>query len=69
LAWNSGQGGQATIRIIDLQGRVVSTLFSGVVTAGAQHVPIGSNGLAAGPYFIQIEHQGNILTKSFVKTN
>ncbi|NQV71842.1 T9SS type A sorting domain-containing protein [bacterium] len=69
LAWNSGQGGQATIRIIDLQGRVVSTIFSGVVSAGAQQLPIGSNGLAAGPYFIQIEQQGSILTKSFVKTN
>ena len=68
LSWVSDKVGSVEIDIVDIQGRRVQAVFSGMVAAGEQRTPIHTEHLAAGPYFIRVQKNGSVFTRSFVRT-
>lgn len=53
--------------LTDVTGRVVSTLYSGMMTAGKNSVSINTNDLSAGIYFINVKAaDGNMVSTRFV---
>lgn len=53
--------------LTDVTGRVVSTLYSGLMTAGKNSVSINTNDLSAGIYFINVKAaDGNMVSTRFV---
>jgi hypothetical protein len=58
IAYNMVKSGNVSIKIMDITGRVVADVFSGVQEAGAQSVKVNTDNLNNGIYFYQLEVNG-----------
>jgi len=67
LEWTADRAGRASIELFDVQGRSVSTVFEGFVTAGAHQHTLNTESLASGVYFAKIVTESGIRTRSFVR--
>jgi IgGFc binding protein len=54
MSFSMGFGGPTTIQLINLEGKVVETLFEGDLEAGYQELTIPTNSLDNGVYFYEI---------------
>jgi Secretion system C-terminal sorting domain len=56
--------GKATLKILNVLGQEVATLFAGIAEAGVGHqVRFNASGLASGIYFSRLEFDGNVQLK------
>ena len=67
LTWNASQPGTARIQILDVQGRLVSSVFDGAVSAGRQESIFETSRLPSGIYFIRVEIGNTVLSKPFTR--
>lgn len=67
ISWTTPQPSSVTIRLYDLQGRVVQDLFDSSVTAGHHQTSWELGDLPAGPYFIQVSTASGMVTRPFVR--
>jgi hypothetical protein len=62
--------GRTTLRIFNVRGQEVATLFNGEAEAGKyNHVQFNKSGLAKGPYFSKLEFNGNVNLKKMLLVN
>jgi len=67
LSFNVMQQGPVTLRVYDMNGRLVSTLFNGVAEKGAFHqVSLEAGKLAAGVYIARLQTAGGISQQKIV---
>lgn len=59
-------GGGATMKVYDMQGRLVSTLLDGTFPAGAHETVFNARGLESGTYFYRLESRGRAETRAMV---
>lgn len=67
VSWVAPQAAAIRIELIDIQGRVASTLFTGTVAAGRQQQRFTTTGLASGAYFLRIRSGDRVLSRSVMK--
>lgn len=53
-------GGQARVRVFNLQGQVVQTVLDQRVTAGVRKSTLDASGWSSGLYFVVAEHKGTV---------
>lgn len=58
--------GQATIRVYDVTGRLVTTLLDDMVAAGHHQVVFDGSGISSGVYFCQLKAGGELQTRKMV---
>lgn len=59
-------GGQVSISLMDLNGRVLQTILEGSYPAGTHRVTFGRNDLKPGNYFYQVKVNGAAVTKKLL---
>ena len=67
VSWEAPQSGSVRIELIDIQGRIAASLFTGTVTAGKQQQRFTTASLAAGAYFLRIQSGDQVLARSVIK--
>lgn len=67
IFFDSKEGGNGTLKVIDAIGSIVYSEDLGYLTAGAQTRAFSTASLSPGVYVIQIQNGKNVTTKSFVK--
>ncbi len=65
LVVNSSDASTARIEMLDVLGRVISTVHQGGLGAGRQRIPLPLAGLESGVYFIRMERAGTTSTVRF----
>lgn len=64
------KAGRASVVVLDVSGRVVRSLFSGMMQAdSAQRLSFDAGGLAKGTYFIRFVSADGVATKKVAKTD
>ena len=64
IPYETGVAGQVTIRVYDILGRLVSTLYNGPQSAGKHQVRFEANGLTSGKYLVRMEAPGYSQTRA-----
>jgi len=64
IPYETGVAGQVTIRVYDILGRLVSTLYNGPQSAGKHQVRFEAAGLTSGKYLVRMEAPGYSQTRS-----
>jgi hypothetical protein len=59
-------GGSATLKLYDMQGRLVSTLLDGNLPSGAHETVFNARGLESGTYFYRLESRGRAETRPLI---
>ena len=59
-------GGRATLDLVDVVGRTVVQLHSGMLTSGVQRVNVPVSGLPSGLYFVRLQREGSSEAVRFV---
>ncbi|MFM9985317.1 MAG: T9SS type A sorting domain-containing protein, partial [Flavobacteriales bacterium] len=67
LNLTAGNGGFAVVKLIDISGRVVSTLVSEEVGSGPVTLKRDVSSLGRGIYFVHMKVGDRELTKKFIK--
>ncbi len=60
-------GSDVKIEVIDITGKVVSTVNNTNLTAGTQNISINTSDLAAGSYTVIVKHNGGMSSSKFIK--
>jgi len=60
LSFQLPETAQATVRLLDIAGRQVAVLASGVMERGEHQLTVDASSLASGMYFAQVESQGHM---------
>src|SRR5262249_37295158 len=58
--------GPVSIRVYDVSGRLVTTVFDGTRPGGWSHVDVDSKRIASGVYFLKMQTSNGSLTRKFV---
>lgn len=66
IAYRLPSEGFATLRLYDVQGRVVATLVDGYQTAGLHEVSFDADQLASGIYLYRLEAAGRVQTRKLL---
>ena len=61
-----GKGGKVSVRVYDLQGKIVSTLVDETKTAGNYSVTFNAQNVAEGIYYYQLQADNCLITKKMV---
>ena len=61
IQYHLKQAGPVTVRMYDIQGRLIATLADGAHAAGRHEVRWDASQFASGTYFYRIEAQGRVL--------
>lgn len=71
LSFNLLEEGSVDINLIDLQGRLVSNLYSGVNSPGMfnQNFALNQPNVSKGAYFVKIDVNGGVVSKKLMLTN
>ncbi|MFN2373925.1 MAG: T9SS type A sorting domain-containing protein, partial [Cyclonatronaceae bacterium] len=64
IPYETGLAGQVTIRVYDILGRLVSTLYNGPQSAGKHQVRFDAAGLTSGKYLVRMEAPGYNQTRA-----
>lgn len=64
IPYETGVAGQVTIRVYDILGRLVSTLYNGTQAAGKHQVRFDAAGLTSGKYLVRMEAPGYTQTRA-----
>jgi hypothetical protein len=64
IPYETGVAGQVTIRVYDILGRLVSTLYNGPQSAGKHQVRFDAAGLTSGKYLVRMEAPGYSQTRA-----
>ena len=67
INYSLGNASNVTIEVMDVTGKVVSTLNEGVQTNGGHQVSLASASFEAGVYYVTIATNDSKMTKKFVK--
>jgi uncharacterized protein (DUF1501 family) len=59
-------GGNATLRLFNMNGELMKTYLDGNLAPGEQTIPCDTHGLPSGTYLYRLESGGNTLTKEMV---
>ena len=62
-----GNGTDVTIEIVDIAGKVITTLNEGTQSTGAHNVSLDASAFATGVYYVNILTENGKATKKFVK--
>jgi hypothetical protein len=62
----SGTEGEVRLVVVDLLGRVVSTLVSGSMAPGAYEIPFDGSGLAGGVYFCRLTAGSSVAVRKLL---
>ena len=68
ISFNLYQDDEIEINMYDVMGRLVKTLYKGLIESGSQELLFDSNELNKGYYFIEINIDEKIYTKSIIKS-
>ncbi len=63
LALAIEKAGRYTVQLVDVNGRLLKTVYSGELMIGKQEVPVSGDGLAAGIYFLRVLVDGKPIGK------
>ncbi|CAN5370712.1 hypothetical protein BH10BAC1_BH10BAC1_18360 [soil metagenome] len=66
ITFNLLQGNQATIKVYDIVGKEITSIFSGNLSAGEHQYPVATSKLAAGAYFVKLTVGGENFTKKLI---
>ncbi|MBU0507362.1 T9SS type A sorting domain-containing protein [bacterium] len=66
ITFTLGQAAHATLRVFDLNGRLVATLFQESLAAGRYTRAIDARGWPSGVYFCRLQAEGECLTRKMV---
>ncbi len=58
--FQSGMSGNGTLALYDMQGKLVRTIYEGVMESGHSHFNIQTVGLNKGLYLIRLQHAGGV---------
>jgi hypothetical protein len=64
IPYETGVAGHVTIRVYDILGRLVSTLYNGPQSAGKHQVRFDAAGLTSGKYLVRMEAPGYSQTRA-----
>ena len=67
VRWSANIAGHAVVRIFNIQGRLIATLFDGQVLAGRHEHSWNGAGASAGAYFVQIETVAGTKTRTMIR--
>ena len=67
VRWSANIAGRAVVRIFNIQGRLIATLFDGQVPAGQHEHSWNGAGASAGAYFVQIETVAGTKTRAMIR--
>ncbi len=65
ISYSLPNDGPATMKVYDLLGREVTTLFSGTQEAGSYELRFDGSSLASGIYIYRLQAEGKVLTRMF----
>jgi len=65
ISYSLPNDGPATMKVYDLLGREVTTLFSGSQEAGSYELRFDGSSLASGIYIYRLQAEGKVLTRMF----
>lgn len=63
ISYTLKQAGKVSLKIYDIQGRFIETLFSGYKQAGGHNVEFNANHLASGVYLFSLQAGNSVQTK------
>jgi hypothetical protein len=66
VQYELNQSAQVVVNLMDLSGKMVQHVFEGQQTAGAQQLRISTDALQSGIYLIQMQINGNAITKKLI---
>lgn len=55
-----------SIELIDIQGKVITTLYQDLIKKGANRISFYVDQLTSGVYFVQVKGENDVITKKFV---
>jgi hypothetical protein len=61
---NLPESGRMNIELVDLFGRTVKNLYDGYVNGGISALNLNLGNQAAGIYFLKMNYNGNIISKT-----
>ena len=67
IALKLTKSGNLTIKVLDLQGKIIHTVFEGLEEPGTKQWYWDSSNVSAGTYLVRIERAGHTLTKRIIK--
>jgi hypothetical protein len=56
-----------TIQIVDVTGKVISTVTENNLTAGTQKTSFDASNLSSGVYYVNINTDNSVATQKFIK--
>ena len=66
LNYNILNSGEVSIRVVDVTGRMIKSLFTGYATAGLNELPVDMSSIQSGTYYIVLESNGMQTTHPLV---
>jgi hypothetical protein len=66
ISYSLAKAGNASLKLYDVTGSLVSTLVSGYTTVGAHNAPLSSEKLARGIYLLKFQSEGNTTTTKLI---
>ena len=66
LQYQLNQGSKVSVRLVDIQGRVVLNLLNETQTAGSQQLIFNTGKLSSGNYYLQLSTSQGMLTEKIV---
>ena len=66
ISFNVFKSQYVRLKIFDLEGREITTVYEGYASAGMHSMLFNASGISSGTYFYRLKGAGGIQTKKFI---